>query len=142
MAAGVKRQRTFLVLRGPIQVIKESSYPSNSSKRSFSNVYYTKKMSNNETVLRNWLVYSKSTDSDFCFYCKLFHDDISPFTGKIGYKDWQHLSIGLERHEKSLGHLECVKRQITLKTLVLEEKSVDFLHQIESERASRGIQFG
>lgn len=127
------KQRTFLVLRGPIQV-KESSYPSNSSKRSFSNAYYTKKMSNNETVLRNWLVYSKSTDSVFCFYCKLFHDDISPFTGKIGYKDWQHLSIALERHEKSLRHLECVKRQITLKTLVLEEKSVDFLHQIEIER--------
>lgn len=64
-------------------------------------------MLNNETVLRNWLVYSKSNDSVYCFYCKFFHADASltPFNGEIGYKDWQHLSTALERHEKSLGHL-------------------------------------
>lgn len=105
------KQRIFLIERGPVQV-KESSYPSNSSKRSFSNAYYTKKMLNNETVLRNWLVYSKSTDSVYCFYCKLFDADVTPFNGKIGYKDWQHLSIALERHEKSSGHLLCLKNKL------------------------------
>lgn len=130
------KQRIFLIERGPVQV-KESSYPSNSSKRSFSNAYYTKKMLNNETVLRNWLVYSKSTDSVYCFYCKLFDADVTPFNGKIGYKDWQHLSIALERHEKSSGHLLCLKKQITLKTGILKEKTVDFLNQVEIEREKK-----
>lgn len=132
------KQRIFLMERGPVQV-KVGSYPSNSSKRSFSNAYYTKKMLNNETVLRNWLVYSKSTDSVYCFYCKLFHADATPtpFNGEIGYKDWQHLSTAIERHEKSLGHLSCLKKQITLKTVILKEKSVDFLHQNEIDREKK-----
>lgn len=130
------KQRIFLIERGPVQV-RESSYPSGSSKRSFSNAYYSKKMPNNETIVRNWLVYSKSTDSVYCFYCKIFNADVTPFNGKIGYKDWQHLTIALERHEKSSGHLLCLKKQITLKTVILKEKTVDFLNQTEIEREKK-----
>lgn len=127
------KQRLFLMERGPVQV-KESSYPANSSKRSFSNAYYTKKMLNKETVLRDWLVYSKSTDSVYCFYCKLFDADSTPFNGETGYKDWQHLSTAIDRHEKSLGHLTCLKNQINLKTVILKKTCIDLLHQNEIER--------
>lgn len=129
--------RICLIDHGPVQ-INNYAYPTNNKNRSFSNSYYTKKLSNDETVKRDWLVYSKSNDSVYCFYCKLFNVDVTPFNNKTGYNDWQHLSRSIERHEKSAGHLMSVKKCLDLKTDILKGKTVDFMNQAEIEREKKG----
>lgn len=54
-----------IVLTGPIQV-QAINFPVTNG-RSFSESYYTKKMSNGENVKRDWLIYSKGLDSVHCF---------------------------------------------------------------------------
>ena len=101
--------RLFLTEHGPVQ-IKKCNCPSDSNNRSFTDTCYTKRLKKNEIIQRNWLVYSTSSDCVFCFYCKLFNENVTAFNGQIGFKDWRHLSRTLERHEKSSGHLFSVKR--------------------------------
>ena len=93
--------------------------------RSFSTTYYEKKLSNNEKVPRTWLVYSKSNNSVFCFCCKLFKVSDNVFNDDKGYTDWRHLSQNLDRHEKSKGHFESVKKWIELKKSIEKGRTVD-----------------
>lgn len=111
--------RLFLTERGPIQ-LKKTNYPSDSNMRSFSDTYFSKKLQNNEIIHRVWLVYSTSTDSVFCFHCKLFNINVTAFNGPTGYKDWGHLSRNIERHEKSSGHISSFKEYLDLKNDLLK----------------------
>lgn len=55
----------------PVQIIL-TPYPINDDGRSFSRKYFYRRLSNGENIQRTWLIYSKATDSVFCFCCKLF----------------------------------------------------------------------
>lgn len=54
-------------------------------KRYFSKTLFKRKLTNGETQSREWLLYSPSTGTVFCFACKLFGDsDIQAIvTGKM-----------------------------------------------------------
>lgn len=128
--------RLFLTERGPIQ-IKKPNYPSDSNMRSFSDTYYSKKLQNNEIIHRVWLVYSTSSDSVFCFHCKLFNINVTAFNGPTGYKDWGHLSRNIERHEKSSGHICSLKKYLDLKNDLSKGQTVDSVNQAEIDREKK-----
>ena len=113
---------------GPLQ-LKNIAFPLDDSNRSFSTTYYDKKLSNNEKVPRTWLVYSKSNNSVFCFCCKLFKVSDNVFNDDKGYTDWRHLSQILDRHEKSKGHFENVKKYVELKKSIEKGTTVDSVNQ-------------
>ncbi|XP_028600581.2 zinc finger MYM-type protein 5-like [Podarcis muralis] len=82
-----EKLRLFLIDQGPVQ-IKQSAHPTDgNNNRAFSDTCYTKKLKNNETVNRDWLLYSRSSDSVFCFYCQLFNNNVTAFNGESGFKD-------------------------------------------------------
>lgn len=113
---------------GPHQ-LANITFPLDDSNRCFSTTYYDKKLSNNEKVPRTWLVYSKSNNSVFCFCCKLFKEYDNIFNDDKGYTDWRHLSQNLDRHEKSKGHFENVKKWVEIKKSLEKGRTVDSVNQ-------------
>ena len=67
---------------------------------------YKTKLPNGEEIAREWLVYSTSKNSIFCFFCKLFSNDDISLSGTEGYSDWQNMSTFLRHHEKSPSHIK------------------------------------
>nr|XP_047132570.1 LOW QUALITY PROTEIN: zinc finger MYM-type protein 1-like [Hydra vulgaris] len=63
-----------LIKLGPFQITKEK-YPEDRNGRHFSSIYYNRKLANEETFCRRWLVYSDSKNSVFCFCCLLFDNN-------------------------------------------------------------------
>lgn len=120
--------RLIILDIGPVQ-LKNIIYPVNNLNRSFSSTYFVKKLTNNEKVPRNWLIYSKSKDSVYCFSCKLFEVSSNSFSDNNGFRDWQHLSRALERHETSKGHFESVKKWVELKKSIEKGLTVDYMNQ-------------
>ena len=62
--------RKLLVEKGPCCISYE--YPTDENGRRFLERYYNRYLANGEEINRVWLIYSSSTDSVFCFCCKLF----------------------------------------------------------------------
>lgn len=104
----------ILVSRGPIQV-SSSNFPMNDDGRKFTDNYYYRNLANGEKIKREWLVYSTSKDSVYCFCCKIFGKSVSSLSALNGFSDWQHLSLTLKRHETSAYHSENVKSWVQLK---------------------------
>lgn len=102
-----------LVERGPIKVI-HFDYPSNEDGRKFSVKYYNRPLANGEETIRDWLLYSISKDSVFCFCCKIFGKSHTSLSDLVGFSDWRHLSLTLKRHETSVSHNENIKAWINL----------------------------
>ena len=67
--------------------------------RYFNKSFLHRKLPNDETVARDWLLYSPSTGKNFCFYCTLFGlpNNGSQFSGK-GFDDWKHPDV-VHQHE-------------------------------------------
>lgn len=66
-----------------------------------------------ETVQRQWLLYSQSKDTLFCFPCLLFlfKDDKSAFSDvEKGFSDRKHLNPTLHNREVSTSHLQALWR--------------------------------
>lgn len=97
--------RMRIIQTGPIQI--DMNFPSTNG-RSFSTSYYSKILINNETVKREWLIYSKNLNSIHCFCCLLFNPNANrnPFNSSQGFVDWNHLSQAIQRHETSSNHLD------------------------------------
>jgi hypothetical protein len=74
----------------------------------------------------------------FCFSCKLFKVSDNSFNDDNGYTDWQHLSQNLDRHKKSKGHFENVKKWAELKKSTEKGTTVNSvkknLFQLEKKR--------
>lgn len=85
-------EKCDLVIRGPIQV-KDIVFPQNTKKgpQRFIKENYNMVMKNSEMIHRTWLVYSLSTDSVFCFACKLFGKQDNGLT-KQGFRNWKNLT--------------------------------------------------
>ena len=100
--------KDLLVKIGPIQIM-DFDFPFTSQegrKPRFSISHYFRKLPNGEKYKREWLVYSKSKDSAFCFCCKLFSKKITEVSGE-GVSKWKNLNNRLNAHETSLAHLNC-----------------------------------
>ncbi|XP_054276760.1 52 kDa repressor of the inhibitor of the protein kinase-like [Macrosteles quadrilineatus] len=97
--------RCKLVERGPQTVdLKSFKFPCTDD---FSRNWFFKTIRNGETVQRQWLLYSQSKDTLFCFPCLLFKDDKSAFSDvEKGFNDWKHLNPTLHNHEISASHLQ------------------------------------
>ena len=73
--------------------------------RKFSKHLLFRKHLSGDEIAREWIVYSPSTGSIFCFICVLFGDKhiTTPFSG-TGFSDWKHASSRLIDHENSVAH--------------------------------------
>ncbi|XP_033229722.1 zinc finger MYM-type protein 1-like [Belonocnema kinseyi] len=81
-----------------------------------------------EIILRSWLIYSKSADAVFCFYCKLFTTIQSALTSG-GCNGWNHIGERLSSREKSKAHLSAHKQWTELPLRVTTNKTIDANHQ-------------
>lgn len=62
---------------------------------------------NGSSAFREWLIYSPSAGNVYCFYCRLFSKEDSPFI-KAGFSDWKNASAAFTRHERSEDHTGCM----------------------------------
>ncbi|XP_046744279.1 zinc finger MYM-type protein 1-like [Diprion similis] len=125
----------ILVRRGPVQM-RNHSFPVNDNGRKFSEYYYHRHLPNGEEINRDWLIYSISKDSVYCFCCKIFGKTASSLSDLNGFSNWQHLSLNLKRHETSDFHNENVKSWVQLNNMMKTKTTVNQmqLRLLESER--------
>lgn len=123
--------RQVLVEKGPVQITNFDFPIDRVTNRKFTVANYKTKLPNREEINREWLVYSKSKNSIFCFVCKLFSNEIISLSGSEGYSDWQNMSTFLRHHEKSpshikssLSHRELVQRLRLGKTIDEENQRI------------------
>jgi len=58
-----------------------------------------------------WLEYSVQQDAAYCFCCRYWGKENSPFAEPTGFSDWQHATgqkYGLTLHNLSVEHLRCL----------------------------------
>ena len=68
---------------------------------------------NGEKYKREWLLYSPSIGSVYCFVCKLFAPkNFSNFVMKEGFSDWRN-TIVIDNHEKSTTHRDSMLTYLT-----------------------------
>lgn len=132
--------RVDLVKLGPRRKIN-IKYPTSlidKSERQFSNSFYSRKLSNGEFIDRQWLIYSVSSDSVYCFCCKLFpsHETnlrISSLA-TVGLRDWKHISERLKTHEISQAHIKSALDWSELRLRLGKLETIDKAHQIIIEK--------
>lgn len=107
----------FLTEKGPRQVTNWI-YPADSHGRKFSPSYFYRNFTNGEKVKREWLMYSISRDSVYCFCCKFFGKSLTSISNREGCSDWKHVSLVLSRHEKSNSHKNNIGSWLNLSTMV------------------------
>ena len=70
--------------------------------RHFSEKHFFLQKSNGTREKREWLSYSETTGSIYCYICKLFSSKKTQLTS--GYSDWKNVSATLSAHENSKDH--------------------------------------
>lgn len=71
---------------------------------------FYRKLLNGKYKYRDWLLYSKSQNSLFCFYCILFASCKTKFSRSgSGYVDWKNCLLNVMNHEKCIMHRESVR---------------------------------
>ncbi|CAB4018775.1 zinc finger MYM-type 1-like, partial [Paramuricea clavata] len=126
--------RGTLVKMGP--QLPPRILPKDSKSRSFPMSIFSKVMPSGETVARDWLVWSETTQNLFCFCCCLFARKSASATQsefshpQLGCNDnWRKLYEKTQSHEKSFSH---VSNYMKWRDLVLSLemcKGVDSLQQ-------------
>lgn len=120
-----------LVEKGPMYYQNKTMYPKDKNGRKFSDIYFTRILSNGEKVQRDWLLYSIKKNVVFCFCCKIFSDTNNPLTKNIklsnqdGFNDWHHLSEHLKIHEKSKSHFQNLRSWSDLLERLKTNRTVD-----------------
>ena len=83
--------------------------------RSFSNKYFEKRLKNSQTVIRYWLVYSKSKGCICCFVWELFSKCQTLITtGR--FSDWMNVLRTLENQKDNMEHKKAMLCWITRKS--------------------------
>ncbi|XP_061900928.1 musculoskeletal embryonic nuclear protein 1b isoform X2 [Entelurus aequoreus] len=95
--------RTEQVIRGPLSIKENFSFPKRHDGRSFHYHYTYRQLVNGEKVKRSWLTYSRSKDAVYCFCCKLFSKKSLKLAAE-GQRDWVNIGAMLKQHENSEDH--------------------------------------
>ena len=120
--------RIILVTKGPVQT-KQTLFPETMNRR-FNAKHYVRKLDNGEESPRSWLVYSTSTDSVFCFCCKIFYKSQFSFAlATSGCNDWKNLSNILSSHEKSVHHMDTYLQWKEIEARLREGNCIDTINQ-------------
>ena len=117
----------YLLQKGPPPITLDS-FPKNKNGRHFSKVHCKRKISNGETILRPWLIYSVSADKIYCFYCRLMGKQKSSFVNE-GFNQWQSCTTRLAEHEKSYGHLDAMSSCCEAGARLSKKKGIDNIRQ-------------
>ena len=85
-------------------------------KRYFSKSFFQRELQNGESVSREWLLYSPSIGSVFCFVCRLYGEGEGgnvncPFK-TTGFSDWKRASDKLPKHENTNCHRKAMLKYI------------------------------
>jgi hypothetical protein len=101
-----------LVRSGPPK--HPADFPKYIANRSFPTSLLQSKLPNNETVSRDWLVWSSKKQALFCFPCRLFSTQAASMrsflaspSGYTVYMQWRKLYEKIPEHQKSNAHKEC-----------------------------------
>ncbi|KAJ9565715.1 LOW QUALITY PROTEIN: hypothetical protein OSB04_001681 [Centaurea solstitialis] len=119
------KMKDLLKEKGPIReaIIV---FPKDEHNRCFSYIHYTRKIGNDYSHDRKWLVYSKDLDKVFCFCCKVFKVARSKSQlASEGLNDWKHLSYALSLHENSSEHWINLKAWSELKLRLDKNQTID-----------------
>lgn len=112
--------------------MRESKHGEALVRRRLTQKWFTKIKKNGESVVRDWLIYSPSSGSVFCFVCKLFSHRISPFVSGSGFSNWKHPEF-LYNHGSSDEHHKCMLMYIQRRQRI-NHIDANLLNQIETER--------
>ncbi|XP_063806839.1 zinc finger MYM-type protein 1-like [Pseudophryne corroboree] len=121
--------RQILVEHGPEQV-QLFKFPKDANKRRFLTNHYKRRLPNGDLRHRQWLQYSISNDSVFCFCCKLFGNYTNPPSSLSdkGSKDWKNITAILSQHERSNAHLVNFQNWKELEIRLKNKKTIDEEH--------------
>ncbi|XP_063797832.1 zinc finger MYM-type protein 1-like [Pseudophryne corroboree] len=121
--------RQILVEHGPEQV-QQFKFPKDANKRRFLTNHYKRRLPNGDLMHRQWLQYSVSNDSVFCFCCKLFGNYTNPPSSLSdkGSKDWKNITAILSQHERSNAHLVNFQNWKELEIRLKNKKTIDEEH--------------
>ena len=90
-----------LIERGPDFGI-DSVPESEEGKRYLTKRWFSKTLPNGCSISRKWLLYSKRSESIFCFPCMLFAKKKTSISDQNkGFSDWRHLHPRISDHENS-----------------------------------------
>ncbi|XP_070379118.1 zinc finger MYM-type protein 1-like [Dermacentor albipictus] len=135
--------RVSLVRRGsePIQN-KDGPFPgvtrelgrSKTFSRHLTKSWFYKTSADGSQVLRTWMVYSKSTNSIYCFCCKLFGEGKAAGACFVsGFNCWWKLNPRVAEHESSESHMSCYERWRTMDVSLKHDRTLDAAFQREKE---------
>lgn len=102
--------------------------------RQFTEFHFHRVLPNGKKIKRDWLIYSPSAESVFCFVCRLFgdlHGNPTPFSLK-GFTNWSTPSRSFSAHEGSKDHMS---NDIQYKMRVKHELTLEnsFINTAENE---------
>lgn len=120
--------RLEIVKHGPRNIdFTNYIFPKNNDGRHFNKIWIYKELSNGEKVKRQWLIYSCSTDTIYCFPCLLFSKGrMCSFSNPTeGYCDWKHLNPNLSIHENNNAHRKCYIEWKELEKRLVSGKTID-----------------
>ena len=138
-----EQDKEYIVKIGPPKNPK--SFPRDSSGRNFPQNIFCQEMTNGEKVTRDWLVWSISSQSLFCFPCCLLQEisqkEVTSKTSKLtkpdlGHGDnWRKLYGKVKAHQQSSSHVSCYITWKELEKNVLRTTGIDqqLQSQFESE---------
>ena len=110
-----------------------TQFPCDSSRRSFPLSVLKTKLKNGESVPRDWLVWSKSKQSLFCFPCRLFSKlppaSRSNLVSQNGYtrERWRKLHEKIAEHESTVSHKLCYVQWRQMEKNLIGQSTVDEL---------------
>jgi hypothetical protein len=80
-------------------------------KRFLTKSCFYRELRNGESVSREWLLYSPSEKSVYCFVCRLFASTTTARQSalcSVGFNDWKHAAQRLGEHENGECHQKCM----------------------------------
>lgn len=83
---------------------QHKKYPQHKGRSFHESIFYAKHV-NGTNYKREWLVYSKSSDSVYCLFCALFNRTANAFSAVgRGYSNWKNITRDVANHENTLKH--------------------------------------
>nr|XP_042894988.1 zinc finger MYM-type protein 1-like [Parasteatoda tepidariorum]XP_042895119.1 zinc finger MYM-type protein 1-like [Parasteatoda tepidariorum]XP_042899228.1 zinc finger MYM-type protein 1-like [Parasteatoda tepidariorum]XP_042901855.1 zinc finger MYM-type protein 1-like [Parasteatoda tepidariorum]XP_042906919.1 zinc finger MYM-type protein 1-like [Parasteatoda tepidariorum]XP_042909334.1 zinc finger MYM-type protein 1-like [Parasteatoda tepidariorum] len=138
----VEINREILIRKGPVYFQNKDSDFSEASRtykdgnklvtRYFNKALFIRKLKNNESVERKWLLYSPSKCSVFCFSCCLFNPTDVNLCSRNGCNDWKHINHIILTHENSPAHKQSMMTYLA-RSKAVGRVDIDLLSQHQKE---------